>query len=208
MSDGIVYEPVHSYKKQSRRIARCQRNMSRKKKFGKNWQKDAAQLRKEHRKAANIRKDHLHKTSTTVSKNHAITCIEDLRVKNMSKSAAGTIEQPGTNVRQKAGLNRSILDQGWSEFGRYLEYKQEWNGGMVIIVPAKNTSRQCSLCLYTSAENRKTQARFKCCSCGFATNADLNAARNILAAVHAVLARGELAIVSSVKQYPFLSAFV
>ncbi|MBW9562723.1 transposase, partial [Escherichia coli] len=80
---------------------------------------------------ANIRRDYLHKVTTTVSKNHAMIVIEDLKVSNMSKSASGTVSLPGRNVRAKSGLNRSILDQGWYEMRRQLEYKQLWRGGQV-----------------------------------------------------------------------------
>jgi putative transposase len=101
-----------------------------------------------------------------------------------------------------AGLNRSILDQGWSDFRRMLEYKQERRGGKVIAVPPKYTSMRCSSCKFVSAENRKTQAKFNCSACGFAENADFNAACNILAAGLAVLACGEMAFGTSVKQKP------
>ncbi len=87
-----------------------------------------------HQRIANVRTDFLHKTSTTISKNHAVVVLEDLRIKNMSASARGTKEQPGKNVNQKRGLNRSILDQGWFEFRRQLDYKQQWAGGLVIAV--------------------------------------------------------------------------
>ena len=97
--------------------------MSRKTKFGKNWKKAKAQVQRIHTQIANARRDYLHKTTTTISKNHAMVCIEDLQVRNMSASAAGTIEAPGTNVRAKSGLNKSILDQGWFEFRRQLDYK-------------------------------------------------------------------------------------
>ena len=126
--------------------------------------------------------------------------LEELKVKNMSKSAKGTVEEPGRNVRAKSGLNRAILDQGWSEFRRQMEYKQLWQGGEVILVHPRNTSRACPECGHVSAENRKTQADFCCTQCGYSKNADLNAARNILAAGHAVLACGETALVDSVKQ--------
>ncbi|EFW8714760.1 transposase [Shigella flexneri] len=82
-----------------------------------------------------MRRDYLHKVTTTVSKNHAMIVIEDLKVSNMSKSAAGTVSQPGRNVRAKSGLNRSILDQGWYEMRRQLEYKQLWRGGQALAVP-------------------------------------------------------------------------
>ncbi|MBC0234898.1 transposase, partial [Escherichia coli] len=73
-----------------------------------------------------IRRDDLHKVTTTISKNHAMSVIEDLKVKNMSRSATGTVSQPGGNVRAKSGLNRSILDQGWYEMRRQPEYRQRW----------------------------------------------------------------------------------
>ena len=114
--------------------------------------------------------------------------IEDLKVTNMSKSAAGTIEAPGRHVKAKSGLNKSILDQGWGEFRRQLEYKQAWRGGDVLAINPRNTSRTCPVCGHVSAENRKSQSRFECVECGYAENADLNAAINILRAGHARIA--------------------
>ena len=96
--------------------------MSRKVKFSNNWKKAKAKVQKIHTRIANVRRDFLHKTTTAISQNHAIVCIEDLQVRNMSKSAAGSSEAPGRNVRQKSGLNKSILDQGWAQFRRQLEY--------------------------------------------------------------------------------------
>lgn len=113
-----------------------------------------------------------------LSKNHAFVAMEDLKVRNMSKSAAGTKEAPGKNVKAKVGLNRSILDQGWAEFRRQLEYKQDWQGGMVAAVPPHHTSQRCSCCGHVDPNNRKTQDRFACTGCGYATNADLNAAQH------------------------------
>jgi putative transposase len=107
---------------------------------------------------AHARKDFLHKTTTTISKNHAMVDIEDLEVRNLSRSSRGTRDQHGSKVRQKAGLNRSILDQGWSEFRRQLEYKMLWKGGVLLAVPAQNTSRTCPYCGHVAKENRKTQA--------------------------------------------------
>ncbi len=77
---------------------------------------------------ANARRDFLHKATTTISQNHAVVFVEDLQVRNMSKSAAGTAEKPGKNVAAKSGLNKAILDQGWGEFRRQLDYKMTWNG--------------------------------------------------------------------------------
>lgn len=190
LSDGTVFGPINSFKKQQRRLARYQRAMSRKKKFSNNWKKAKAKVTKLHQRIGNIRRDYLHKTTTTISQNHAVVCIEDLQVRNMSKSAAGSAEAPGHKVKAKSGLNKSILDQGWSEFRRQLEYKQSWRGGDVVAVNPRNTSRTCPCCGHVSADNRQSQSRFACLECGFKENADLVGAMNILAAGHAVLACG------------------
>ena len=193
LSDGSFIEPLNTFRKHEKRLARYQRAMSRKTKFSKNWKKAKAKVTKLHQKIGNIRRDFLHKTTTTISQNHAIVCIEDLQVRNMSKSAAGCVEAPGRNVKAKSGLNKSILDQGWFEFRRQLEYKQAWRGGQVVAVNPRDTSRTCPCCGHASAENRQTQARFACVECGYENHADLVGAINILAAGHAVLACGGMA---------------
>ena len=106
----------------------------------------------------------------------------------MSASAKGTIELPGRKVRQKAGLNKAILDQGWGNFRLYLEYKQIRRGGLVIYVNPAYTSQRCSCCGHTHPANRKNQSEFLCQACGLALNADFNAAINISRAGHAQLA--------------------
>ena len=184
-------ESIDAYRKAKVRLARLQRSLARKRKFSRNWRKQNARIQKLHARIANLRRDALHKATTTISKTHAMIVIEDLNVRGMSASAKGTIDAPGRNVRAKAGLNAAILDQGWGEFRRQLEYKQDWRGGRVLAVPAQNTSRRCSACGHASPENRKTQAVFHCVSCGHREHADVNAAKNILAAGHAVLAHGE-----------------
>lgn len=190
LSDGTVYQPVNSFKANQRKLATLQRQLSRKVKFSSNWQKQKRKIQHLHSRIANIRKDYLHKVTTTISKNHAMVVIEDLKVKNMSKSAAGTVSKPGRNVRAKSGLNRSILDQGWFEMRRQLEYKQQWLGGQLIAIPPTYTSQKCACCGHTVKENRRTQSQFEYLECGYTTNADINGARNILAAGHAVLACG------------------
>lgn len=188
LSDGSQFAPVNALRTNAAKMEKYQRRMSRKVKFSNNWKKAKARITKLHQRVAHIRNDFLHKTSNTISKNHAIVVIEDLKVTNMSQSANGTIEKPGRNVKAKSGLNKSILDQGWGEFRRQLEYKQAWRGGEVVAVNPRNTSRTCPCCSHVSAENRKTQAKFECIECGYAENADLNAAHNILRAGHARLA--------------------
>jgi putative transposase len=148
-------------------------------------------VNKSYAQIGNCRHDYLHKISTAISKNHAMVCIEDLQVRNMTQSAAGTVENPGRQVRAKSGLNRSILDQGWSEFRRQLEYKLVWNGGILIAVAPQNTSRVCPACGHAAAQNRKTQTQVLCIECGYSQNADRVGAINILARGHRVAACGD-----------------
>lgn len=191
LSDGTFIEPLSSFKRQEIRLRRYQRRMSRKVKFSSNWRKAKTKVTKCHRDIANARKDYLHKTSTAIAKANALVCIEDLQVGNMSKSASKTLEQKGKNVAAKSGLNKAILDQGWFEFRRQLEYKLQWNGGWLVTVDPKYTSRTCPACLHESKDNRTTQAKFACVACGYQNNADVVGAMNILARGHCVLACGE-----------------
>jgi putative transposase len=185
LSDGTFYAPLNSFKRHATALRKAQQAMSRKTKFSSNWKKAKARVQRIHSRIGHARRDNLHKISTTISQNHAMVCLEDLQVRNMSKSAAGTTETPGKNVRAKSGLNKSILDQGWFEFRRQLEYKLPWQGGWLITVPPQNTSRTCPACGCLSADNRQTQARFACVACGFKEHADLVGAINILRAGHA-----------------------
>ena len=185
LSNGTFYAPLNSFKRHQDRLRKAQQSMSRKRKFSSNWKKEKSRIQKIHARIGNARRDYLHKATTTISQNHAIVCIEDLQVRNMSKSAAGTTEQPGRNVRAKSGLNQSILDQGWFEFRRQLDYKLQWNGGHLVAVPPQNTSLTCPCCGHVSADNRQTQAQFLCVACGFEDNADVVGAINILRAGHA-----------------------
>lgn len=112
LSDGSFVRSPHSFRKHEKKLAALQRRLSKRIKLSANWRKLKAQIQRPHRKIANARNDFLHKLTTTISKNHALVVIEDLKVGNMSRSASGTLEAPGKNVRAKAGLNKSILDQG------------------------------------------------------------------------------------------------
>jgi len=188
LSDGTIFAPVSSFKASQDKLAKRQRALSKKIKFSSNWRKQKQKIQRLHTYIANTHRDYLHKVTTTISKNHAMIVIEDLKVSNMSKSAAGTVNQPGRNVRAKSGLNRAILDLGWHELRRQLEYKQAWLGGQVLAINPAYTSQKCACCGQISKDNRKTQARFICIACGYTENADINGARNILAAGHAVLA--------------------
>ena len=185
LSDGSHIEPLCSFKRHEAALRKAQQAMSRKTRFSNNWKEAKRSVQRIHTRICNARRDFLHKASTKISNNHAIVYIEDLQVRNMSRSAAGTMTKPGRNVRAKSGLNKSILDQGWFEFRRQLDYKLAWKGGHLIAVPPQNTSRTCPCCSYVSANNRRTQARFLCAKCGFEENADVVGAINVLRAGHA-----------------------
>jgi putative transposase len=191
LSDGLFYAPLNSFQRHEIRLRRYQRVMSRKIRFSNNWKKAKNKVQTLHVRIGNARRDYLHKTTTTISQNHAMVCVEDLRVRNMSKSAAGTAEQPGKNVRAKSGLNKSILDQGWFEFRRQLQYKLNWRGGILVTVTPHHTSQTCPTCGHVAPENRRTQAHFQCVACGHEENADVVAAINILERGHRLLACGE-----------------
>ena len=112
--------------------------------------------------------------------------VEDLNIANMTRSAKGTAAEPGRSVRAKTGLNRGIARSGWGLLVRRLQDKAP---GRVQKVPAAYSSQRCSACGHVDGRSRESQARFLCAGCGYAGNADVNAARNI-AAGHAVKARG------------------
>ncbi|MES2017797.1 MAG: transposase [Pseudomonadota bacterium] len=202
-SDGSWIDPLNSFKKHELRLARYQRRMARKQKFSRNWHKANAKVVQLHSAIANARKDFLHKQSTDICNAHTVVCAEDLKVGNMTRSAKGTLTQPGTKVKQKSGLNRAILDQGWGEFQRQLAYKLTWRGGRLVVVPPHHTSQSCPKCTHVAADNRRTQALFLCQECGFEENADVVGAMNVLARGLRVIACG--AMVQSgraVKQEP------
>ena len=192
LSDKTFYKPKNSFKKLQRKLKLAQRKRDRKVKFSNNWKKQNQRINKIHTKIANVRKDYLHWVSTRISKNHAMIVMEDLKVKNMSASAKGDIENPGRNVKAKSGLNKAILDQGWSEFKRQLEYKQAWRGGQLILVNPRHTSQTCSNCGQVCADSRRSQSEFKCVACGYEIHADFNGALNVLRAGHAQLACGDI----------------
>ena len=201
LSDGTFVESVNAFKKYEKRLAFYQRRMARKVKFSANWTKAKQMVTTTQHNIGNIRNDMLHKASTRISKNHAVVVMEDLRIINMTASAKGSVERPGKNVRAKSGLNRRILDQGWGEFRRQLGYKLSWNGGALLLVDPRNTSRTCALCGHTGAENRQTQAAFRCVACNHAANADTNAAINIVRrAGSARIACGDSPLGESMKQ--------
>jgi IS605 OrfB family transposase len=179
-SDGRLVEGMNSFRKHEDGLAKEQRKLARKQKGSENWKKQKQRISRLHHTISNVRSDFLHKLTTEVSKSHAKVYVEGLNIRGMSASARGTKEEPGRNVRAKAGLNKSILDQGWFEFRRQLGYKLEWKGGSLVEVDFRYTSQRCSCCGYTAKENRISQSEFVCLQCGHAQHADVNAAINIL----------------------------
>ena len=207
-SDGVLKAPLNAHRTLAAKLKRYQRAVSRrmeaakraagidpKAPFPKGFRiKKSNRLRRAeskvqrlHATIGRVRNDWLHKESTKLADQHAVIVVEDLKIKNMSASAKGTAEAPGRRIAQKSGLNKSILDQGWGEFGRQIEYKLNWRGGELIKVNPAYTSQTCSACGAVAAENRHGE-KFLCVACGHEAHADIQAAQNILAAGHAVLA--------------------
>ncbi|MFI1735312.1 RNA-guided endonuclease InsQ/TnpB family protein [Streptomyces acidicola] len=140
------------------------------------------QIKQLRAKATRRAVDWQHKTTASIAKQYGTVVVEQLSIKNMVKSAKGTIEEPGRNVAQKSGLNRSISQEAWGRTVTMLTYKTARAGGTLHKVPAPGTSRRCSACGLTTPGSRKDQATFVCKNpdCGWSGNADWNAARNIL----------------------------
>jgi putative transposase len=176
-----------------RRLARAKRGSNRRGRVG----HAIARLRARER---DRRKDWAEKTSTGIARRFDVIRVEDLKIGNMTRSAKGTRENPGRNVRQKAGLNRGILGSGWGLLVRRLEDKAP--GRVEKIIPAL-TSQRCSACGRVDRASRESQAVFRCTACGYAGNADVNAALNI-AAGHAVTARGGDGVTRPVNREPHL----
>lgn len=164
-----------------RELRIANRSLARKKKKSSNWYKQLKKIQKLHLQTKRVRNDYIQKASTELIHNYRRIVVEDLKVKNMTKSAKGNQEKPGKMVKQKAGLNRVLLDVAIGEFFRQLEYKSDWYNREFVKVDPKYTSQICNSCGHKAKENRKTQSQFSCVSCGHKENADINAAKNILA---------------------------
>ena len=162
------------------RQRRAQRVLARKKIGSGRRQAQKARVAALSARAGRIRTDWCHRASTDVARRFGVVAVEDLQIANMTASARGTAEAPGRNVRQKAGLNRSILDQCWGKFATFLDYKLTERGGRLISVPAAYTSQTCASCGVVDARSRKSQAVFACVHCDHTDNADVNAAKEIL----------------------------
>lgn len=181
LSSGSFFENPRHFNRFKKALRLKQRKLARQKRGSKSRLKTKCQLTKLHQKIRRCRTDYLHKVSTQITGTFNKVYVEDLKLNNMTKSAKGTVEKPGKNVRQKTGLNRSLNDAGIGQFLTMLEYKALRNGGEFIRVNPAYTSQTCSDCGYKSPENRESQSLFVCKSCGERHNADTNASKNILA---------------------------
>jgi len=179
LSSNEHLQGKNATKKYAKILSKYQRRLARKQKFSSNWKKEKSKIGKIHTKVADTRNDRLHWISNKITTTYETIYLEKLPILNMVRSAKGTVESPGKNVSAKSGLNKAILDQGWGEFARQLEYKNKWKGGNVQYVDPKYTSQECRKCHYTSRENRESQSKFLCKQCGHAENADINASYNV-----------------------------
>ena len=181
---GFLHQADTKRKEAKRK--RYQRKQARQLKGSNRRKKTIWKIRKAHKQIANARKNANHHASKAIAAKASTVYIEDLKTKNMTKSAKGTAEASGKNVKAKAGLNRVILGTGWGQCEQILGYKCR----QVIKVPAAYTSQRCSKCGHIEKANRKRQEEFKCIACGYAVNADYNASVNILALGIGATARG------------------
>ena len=172
------------------KIGRNQRRLARQRKGSRRRMKTKLRLQRLQRKRANRRRNWQHQVSRRIANRAGTVFVENLNTRGMTRSARGTVDNPGTNVKAKSGLNREILATGWHDMKAKLAYKT----GVVEINPAY-TSQTCYACGHVDKASRPSQAEFKCVACGHADNADLNAARNIMASgLGASARRGALAL--------------
>lgn len=185
-SDGTSYAVPGLSSAAKARKRRLQRRLARQRKGSNRRSCTKTKIAKLAVRDADRRKDSIEKSTTDLARRFDLIRVENLNVRNMVRSAKGTPESPGRNVRAKAGLNRSIGERAWSMWLRRLEDKA---AGRVEKVNAAYTSQRCNACGHTAPGNRESQAVFRCESCGHTVNADVNAAQNI-AAGRAVSGRG------------------
>lgn len=178
LSDGRMLNCPQLTTKERARIRKHERRAARAKKGSPEKAAEYAKVARLRAREVNRRKDWCEKTSTMLARTYDLIRFEKLNIKNMTRSAKGTVEQPGKHVAQKSGLNRAILAQGWGLLRRRTEHKAP---GRVEDVPAPYTSLRCSACGWIDKNSRKSQAEFECVSCGFTCNADTNAATNVAA---------------------------
>ncbi|MEU9835376.1 transposase [Streptosporangium sp. NPDC048047] len=187
---------------ETQRHRRLHQQLARTRKGSNRRKRVAAKLGTLLQRVRSRRADFNAQTAATLTSRYGTIVLEDLKTKSMTTSAKGTVEQPGSRVTQKSGLNKAILDKGWYGLELALNNAARYTGTEVIKVLAAYTSQTCSACRAVDAASRESQARFACTSCGHAEHSDVNAAKNIKAAGLAVSGRGDLAVGRSVKRQP------
>ncbi|WJY40157.1 transposase [Streptomyces sp. P9-2B-2] len=201
-SDGTFHDRQFIAPGETVRYRRLQQKLARQKKGSTNRRKTVAALGRIAGRAADRRTDFCAYTANRITARKALVVLEDLRTRNMTASASGSLDQPGRNVRQKAGLNRAILDKGWHKFERALRNAARHTGSQILLVNAAYTSQTCNRCGHVDAKSRKSQAAFECTACGHRDHADVNAAKNQRDAGLAFPACGDLGTSRSPKQEP------
>ena len=172
-------ETVKRRRKRNRQLERAQRRLSSCRKGSHRWrQRRAVLANHQHRERVRNRNE-CHRITTDLVRRFGLIAVEDLAIRNMTRSAKGTIDNPGINVRQKSGLNRSITEQTWGMIRNQIAYKAEWAGREMVAVDPRFTSQRCSSCGVVAAKNRKSK-QYQCATCGMTEDADVNAALNIL----------------------------
>jgi len=178
-SDGETFTLPETLTVHRRALRVAQRRVSRRKRGGKNRRKAVRLLQRAHERVANARRDALHKLSRTIVDRYDTIVFEKLVIANMTRAAKGTLDAPGRSVRQKAGLNREILNAGWGILRQLIVEKAAWAARTIVEVDPKYTSQTCAECGVCDGASRRSQALFACVDCGHAANADVNAARVI-----------------------------
>lgn len=201
-SSGELHDRPFSTLGEDRRLKRVQRAISRRKRGSANRRKAVSSYALHSARLADRRRDFAAQVAHALTTQHSLIVLEDLRTSDMTASAKGTPDDPGKNVRQKAGLNRAIRGKAWGRTEVALRSAARYTGTQIVKVNPAYTSQTCYRCKAVDAESRKRQADFVCTSCGHRDHADVNAAKNILAAGLAVTACGDLGHTQSMKQEP------
>ncbi|MGW1289728.1 RNA-guided endonuclease InsQ/TnpB family protein [Streptomyces sp. NPDC001118] len=204
-SDGDFLDRPFVTDGETVRYRRLQQRLVRSKKASANRRKTLAVMNRTMGRVTDRRTDFCAQLAHRITAKNAVVVLEDLRTRNMSASASGTIEAPGVNVTQKRGLNRAILDKGWHRLELALANAARYTGTTLVKVNPAYTSQRCSACGFVSEGNRESQAVFRCkvAGCGHTAHADVNAAINIRnAGGQPVSACGDLGATRSMKQEP------
>jgi len=205
-SDGQLRDRDFVSDGERRRALCLQRRLSRVGKYSRNRAKTREALAVIRARERHRRQDFCARTAHELATDNALVVIEALKTKQMTRSAKGTLDKPGTNVKAKSGLNRAILSKGWHQFALALASAARYSGTRVVTVPPQYTSQRCSRCGHVDPKSRESQAVFRCTHCSHTEHADVNAAKCILAAGLAVTACEDMSQpsgrVASTKQEP------